>query len=106
MKVNIVGNGSEGDGDRNKPTNYPIGERDKYHIGNDRIPPGKDRYPNRNGQHDRFPMNDYFGNDGFPISRPGYSIYDQDRFLVRNGPYSSHRRPMGYIPDENGIIIF
>lgn len=115
----MVGNGSEGEGDRNnrpdnndgnwrQPSHYPSGERDKYPLGNDRLPPPlRDRYPNKNGQYDRIPMDrpvvEHSGMDGFPVGRPGDRDYDRDRFPPRDGPYPSHRYPLiGDIPDDYG----
>lgn len=113
--MNVVGNGSEGDGDRNnrpdnndgnwrQPSNYPAGERDKYPLGNDRLPPpGRDRYPNRNGPFDRYPMDrpiDNSGADGFPMGTPGDRDYERDRFPIRDRPYTPYRYPMGDITDD------
>lgn len=113
----MVGNGSEGDGDRNnrpdnndgnwrQPSHYPAGERDKYPSGNDRPPPGRDRYPTRDGQYDRYPMDrpnhDSFGMDGYPVGRPGDRDYERDRFPPRDGPYPPNRYPMSDIPEDYG----
>lgn len=120
--MNVVGNGSEGDGERNnhpdindgnwrQPSNNPAGERDKYPLGNERLPlPGRDRYPNRNGQYDRYPMDrpilDNSGVDGFSMGKPGDRDYERDRFPIRDRPYTPHRYPMGDIPNDYRKLKF
>lgn len=74
--------------------------------------PGKDRYPNRDGEYDRYPMDrpyyDHFGQDGLAPGRPDDRDRDQDRdrdrFPPRNEHYPPRRYPMGDIPDEFGKL--